>query len=195
MQVAITSTLIISLGLVIALYNLRLLIRSQTMQSASQFLDFLESCKSDRHIIYNEFVFDPNHPEELPQEHREAAERVIDSLNRIAMFIENKLLKPEFVFSLCHTVVIRCWFKLEPYAAYKEQQIGGRYARRVKRLDVRAKSFHDIRPHQRITSIKIQTPQSEKNTPIVIYKTNKLTGVSGFFQRLFWRIQYVFKIY
>jgi len=97
------------------------------------------------------------------------------------------------IFHTCHSVFIRCWYKLKPYAKYQEQMIGSRYARRVALLDKRAKLYHDIYPQHRITKIKFY--QSSQDKSIVIYETKFKKGWMGFLQRISRFFRRIFQIY
>lgn len=184
------STGVILLGVPIAIYNLRVISRTHHLQSLSKFMDDLSSTEVERLYLYRDFDRKSDY-DSLDKESGAKVKKVINSLNRIAMLIENKLLSPESVLSISHTVIIRCFYMLEPYILYQEEKIGGRYARRIRRLDERAKKFHDIRPHQRINKIKIQNT----NGSHVIYETDIRSGVKGIVQRLMWKIKYLLHVY
>lgn len=187
--ILILQAIVIVFGIPIALYNIRAIARGNRMQSTSHFLDYLEATRDERRHLYQNCNF--SNPKETSEEDEICAKSIIDSFNRIAVLIENDMLDPELVFSTCHTVVIRCWYRLEPYARYQETLIGGRYARRVERLFERAKKFHDIRPHQRIHPIRI----SFGDQSIIVYETFLKTGIRGFLQRITWSIRYFMRIY
>jgi len=184
------STGVVLLGVPIAIYNLRIITRTHHLQSLTKFMDDLSSTEKERLYLHREFDRNGDHSK-LDRESENKIKQVINSLNRIGMLIENKVLSPESVLSISHTVIIRCFYMLEPYINYKESEIGGRYGRRIRRLDERAKRFHDIRPHQRITKIKVQN----KDGSYVIYETKIKSGCSGIMQRVVWRIKYILHIY
>lgn len=184
------STGVVLLGVPIAIYNLRIITRTHHLQSLTKFMDDLSSTEKERLFLHRDFDRNGAHSS-LDYDTEDKIKKVINSLNRIGMLIENKVLSPESVLSISHTVIIRCFYMLEPYIDYKEGQIGGRYGRRIKRLDERAKQFHDIRPHQRINKIKVQNSAGS----YVIYETKVKSGVMGILLRVIWRIKYILHIY
>lgn len=181
---------IILIGVPIALYNLQVIRRTHHLQSVTQFMSYLSSTTKDREFIYRKFSFTEGLM--LSEEAKKCAENVINSLNQIGLLIENKLLSPELVLSICHTVIVRCWYKLEAYVKYQERLIGGRYGRRVERLANRAKAFHDIRSHQRCHQLFITDGTGQSK---LIYKTSIKGGFSGCWQQIVWFIKRMFHAY
>jgi hypothetical protein len=180
------TALVLFVGGFVAILNLKTIIRNQQMAALQRFSDELAETEEDRKFIYRTFQRKEDYSD-LNDESRNKAERVINFLNKVEWLIENRILPPRNILSLCHTVIIRCWYQLEPFAKYQEQRIGGRYGRRIARLDSRAKQFHDIRPHQRINAIRLD--QGSKGS-IVIYETDRLNHFRGVIQRIRWWIKY-----
>lgn len=185
------STLILGVGVPIAISTLRLITKQQYFSSISRFNDELAATECQRRFIYQEFQKkrDYSNIDPLFEQH---ARDVINFLNRVALLVDERLLPSRLVFSLTHTMIIRCWYQLEGYAAYQQEKLGGRYARRVKRLDERAKTFHDSRPHQRIHEIRLW---DKDGTSVVVYKTKRKRGIAGVIQRGAWWTRYIFAWY
>lgn len=185
------SALIVGVGVPIAISTLRLITKQQYLASISRFNDELAATESQRRYLFQVFQkdWDYSNIEPLSEQH---ARDVINLLNRVALLVDEKLLPPRLVLSLTHTMIIRCWYQLEGYATYQEQKIGGRYARRVKRLDERAKAFHDVRPHQRIHDVRLW---GKNGASIVVYKTQRRRGIGGVIQRGVWRARYMLAWY
>ncbi|MCU7933943.1 MAG: hypothetical protein KZQ99_03565 [Candidatus Thiodiazotropha sp. (ex Dulcina madagascariensis)] len=185
------STLVIVIGMPIALINLKLIARTLQFQSVSRFMDELGEASDERRFVYREFDRDCDFTK-LDSETIKKIEKVINSLNRIYLFIDNKTLPPEQVLSISHTVIIRCWYKLENYIKYKEKALGARYARRIEKFYYRACRFHDIRPHQRINAIKLEYADGSS---IEIYRTRIYDGSLGLVQEVVWGFQRLLHIY
>ena len=113
-------------------------------------------------------------------------------MNRIGLLIDSKVLNPELVFSICHTVIIRCWFKLEPYITFHEEMLGARYGRRIKKLAKRAQRFHDVRPFQRKKAIKLYDASGRQ---FIVYQTKQPRGIIGIITRIKWFLIYHLHLY
>jgi hypothetical protein len=185
------STLILGVGVPIAISTLRLITKQQYFASISRFNDELATTEHQRRFIFQEFQKKGDYPNIDPIFEQQARD-VINFLNRVALLVDERLLPPRLVLSLTHTMIIRCWYQLEGYAAYQQEKLGGRYARRVKRLDERAKTFHDARPHQRIHEIRLW---GKDGASIVVYKTKIKRGFAGVIQRGVWWARYILAWY
>ncbi len=186
------TTIIIFLGTIIAIRNLRVIRKTQSLESVLAFLNDSANVSEDRRFLLREFNFMLNKPK-LSEENEKRVKNVINSFNRIGLLIENRLLPSKFVLSIHHSQIIRCWYKLEDYISYNENLIGGRYGRRIARLVTKAKRYHDSNKKHRVTQIKIYSIKGKE--PFLIYETNIRTGLHGLFQKLVWMLRRVFKIY
>lgn len=162
--------MIILVGAIVALRNLKVISKAHKINAIDKFTEDLSRVENDRQYLYQEFQFDEK--QTVLKDKDQRVNNIINSLNRISLLIDNKLLSAEVVFALCHTMIIRCEFKLRQYIEFQESQIGGRYGRRVLRLARKAKLYHDSHPHQRANVIKLYTGKES----IVIYKTEMQTG-------------------
>lgn len=185
------STLILGIGVPIAIFTLRLITKQQYFASLSRFNDELAATEGQRRFLFQEFQKSRDYSKIDPLFEQRARD-VINLLNRVALLVDERLLPPRVVLSLTHTMIIRCWYQLEGYAAYQQQKLGGRYALRVKRLDERAKIFHDARPHQRIHEIRLC---GKDGTSVVVYKTKRKCGIAGVIQRGLWWTRYILAWY
>ena len=187
---ATITTIVVCTGIPLALLNLRKISHTHHLQALNSFYSDLASSEEERRYLFREF--DRTKPiDKLVREDEKTIEIVINTLNRIGLLVEQKILAPELVFSICHTVIIRCWHQLEPYVTARELRDGARYARRVRRLDERAKKFHDSRPHQRVTEIRINNGK----TQVLVYKTAKIQNHLCSFEWLERSIRYYLRIY
>jgi hypothetical protein len=184
------STLVLIVGLPIALVNLRIIAKQQRLLSIRDFLEDWLSVSEDRQFVIQEFVFSRKVQIEPDIERR--AKKVIDCLNRVNLLLDNRLLPSKLVFGVCHTQIIRCGYKLEDYIKYHEERIGGRYGRQVIKLIQRAKRFHDANFKHRITQIKID---SSSKKSIVVYKTKIERGWRGIKQKVGWMVRRVTGLY
>lgn len=185
------SAFVIVCGSGLAYINLRVVVKTHRLESVQEFLkDYEEASEGRRFVIYD---FDFSADQELSPEIERRVQNVINSFNRIGLLLEDGLLSPQLVFGICHTQLIRCWYRLEPYIRYHEGRIGGRYGRRIERLSVRAKKFHDARPQHRVTVIKIDPGVGKE--PFIIYQTHIHKGVAAVKQRALWWIQRLLDLY
>ncbi len=186
----LVSTSVVVVGVPIALLNLRKISKTHHLQALTKFHEDLASCEAERYFLFAEYDRS-SLLEEIDRDTEIKLEAVINMLNRIGLLVEQKILSAELVFSICHTVIIRSWFQLELYANSRELRDGSRYGRRIKRLDKRAKRFHDIRPHQRKTEIYLVNPSGRT----LIYSTTCPKSILGWPKRFYWKIRYLLKIY
>ena len=186
------NTLAIIVSTIIAVINLRALIKTQYLESVQELFKYLADTAEDREFVIKEFSFSPEEPKLQPDIKRKV-ENVINSLNRIGLLLESKLLPPKYVFGICHGQIIRCWYKLKDYAQYKESRIGERYGRRLARLATRAKMYHDINPQHRVTKIKIDPGPGQE--PFIVYETTIKKGFGGIKQKICWNIRRLFRLY
>ena len=184
-------TAIVLIGVPIAVINLKLIRRTFQLEAVSRFMDELTETSDERRYVYTKFKREADFSR-LDLESVNKVERVINTLNKIGLLIENDMLSPELVLSISHTVIIRCWYKIELYIKYREGVLGGRYGKRIERLYARACRFHDIRPHQRINPIKIDCESGEN---IIIYRTTVFDGTRGLLQDTSWGIRRLFRLY
>lgn len=187
------NTLIVAIGIIIALKELRVISKTQQIEALREFLRDLNDTEEDRKFLYEEFEFSMGSPKPLQPEEERRVQNIINCFNRIGLLIENGLLSPRLVFSICHTEIIRCVFKLKEYMEYRESRIGSRYGRRLLRLDRRAKIYHDINPQHRKTKIMIDPGPGK--TPYVIYETKLEKGLKGVKQKIIWAIRRYFHVY
>jgi hypothetical protein len=185
------NALVLVVGVPIALSNLKLITKQQYLASITRFHDELASTEPQRRFLFRDFPKQRDYSDIAPEAEKPARD-IINLLNRVALLIDEQMLPPRIVFSLTHTMIIRCWYQLERYVAFEEHRLGGRYARRVRRLQQRAKKFHDSRPHQRIHTIKLFGKEGRSK---VIYRTQRKKGISGVIQRIEWWSRYGFGWY
>jgi len=187
------STLIIIIGAIVAIINLRVIAKTQILDSVREFLEELKDTAEDRGFLFNKFNFSSQKPEEIPPETEKRIQNVVNSLNRIGFLLENRLLSSRLVFSICHPMIIKCCHKLKEYVRYRESRVGGRYGRRLDRLDIRAKTFHDANPQHRTSAIKFYPGPGKE--PIIIYQTTIKKGLDGLKQKINWNIRRLFSVY
>jgi hypothetical protein len=187
------NTLIVAIGIVIALRELRVISKTQQIEALREFLRDLNDTEEDRKFLYEEFEFSLESPEPLQPEEERRIQKVINCFNRIGLLVENGLLPSRLVFSICHTEIIRSVFKLKEYMKYRESRIGSRYGRRLLRLDKRAKIYHDVNPYHRKTKVMIDPGPGK--TPYVIYETKQEKGLKKVKQEIIWAIRRCFRIY
>jgi len=181
---------VVLVGTVLALRNLQVIKQTHELEAFNMFVEDLQLSRSDREFVYK-YRF-PNNIENIPTEDLQRIENVVNFLNRIGLLIEQGILPPKFVFGMTHTVIIRLVFKLRPFLVFQEQRIGGRYGRRLLRIEKRAKMYHDVRPQHRRTVIKLYEGQGRS---IVVYETEFKSGWAGVFQKINWLVRDLFNIY
>lgn len=158
--------LIILAGVIIALKNLSVIAKTRKLGVINSFLEELQSSEDSRRYIFQKFQFETIG--KLSKKDIEEAEKVVNSLNRICLLLDSKLVNGKVVFGLCHTVIIRCEYKLKGFISENEKMIGGRYGRRTIGLTNRAKKYHDSYKKHRCMPINMYTGEGNS---IQIYNT------------------------
>lgn len=179
------NALAVVVGIIFAVYNLRYIRRQLYFEAFSTFVSDSEQNAPHRTVVYNDFPVVEDYSKVDPQLVKSAI-CVINFLNTTATLIERDMLPRHIVLGLMHTVIIRSWFKLERYVDYVENKTEGRYARKVRQLDVLAKAFHDSRPHQRINNVCLFSC----GTSTTIHSTKRHVGLRGIAQRVAWEVQF-----
>lgn len=177
---------------ILALPQLIVVRRNAQLESTLTFLKLMKEGSEDREFVYKELPVDIQALQQLSDQNRRRVEKVIVSLNDVGLLFEEVTIPKRLFFGVYHTMIIRLWYKLQHYAKYHETRIGGRYARRLERLDRRAKLYHDINPKHRETVIRLDTGKGE---PVKVYETHKEQGLKGFVQEVIWFFRRCFGIY
>ena len=164
--ISFSSLVVVVIGIVIALKNLKIIAKSQKLEVLDSFINELKGNEGSRKFLFQSFKFESI--DKLDETSTAEIEKVINSLNRICLLLDNKLIDANVIFGLCHTMIIRCEYQLRPYIQEKEKKIGGKYGRRINKLTVRAKKFHDSYKYHRTNPIKIDIHGSKSKE---IYKT------------------------
>lgn len=185
------SLLIVGIGMVIGIRNLIIIRKTHQLEAFNIFIEELESTREDRKLLY--LLSIPHSLDEINPDDLQRLEKVTNSLNRIGLLIEEGILPRAFVFGITHTMIIRCYYKLEPFLRMQEAKIGGRYGRRIARIDRRAKLYHDIRPQQRRTKIMLHNPADSSSR--LVYESEIKSGVGGLLQQLSWFVRDIFSIF
>lgn len=120
--------------------------------------------------------------EDLGPEVRARARLAVNTLNDLGQMLEERMIDGHVFFGLTHSQVIRLAYVLKPFCLWEEERIGGRFGRRLDRLDVRAKRYHDSSPLQRPTVLYIQ----DAGGRVEVYRTDARNGLSGVVHRLGW---------
>lgn len=163
--------------------QLRAIRESRVLESTVAFLNLMAATREDREYVYRHMPKAEADLSSLDDESRKHVERVITNLNDVAVLLENRAIPGATFLGMYHTLVIRCWYKLAPYAAIHEARLGGRYAHRVERLAIRAMRYHDAHRAHRGTSIAIS---DGSNPPQEVYRTITRGGIAGLFDLLLW---------
>ncbi len=187
--ISLSSFITILIGVVIALKNLKIIAKSQKLDVLDNFINELKTSEDARKFLYQ--IFKSARLNKLNEKSISEIEKVINSLNRICLLLDNELIDAEIIFGLCHTMIIRCEFQLREYIKQKEKSIGGRYGRRITKLAERAKKFHDSYKKHRLNPININIVG--KNS-IEVYKTfigntfeEKINNQLEWFWRRLWK--------
>lgn len=188
----IINALVIFIGSIIAVNNLRVIAKMQRLESIREFFKDLADTVEDRKFVIQKFNSSSKKLKLTPGTERKI-QNVVNFLNRVGLLLEKGLLSPQLVFGIFYTGIIRCCYKLESYRKYHESRIGGRYGRRIGRLAKRAERYHDSNPQYRVTKIKID-PGSGKE-PFIVYQTTIEKGLDGIKQKISWIIRRFFRIY
>lgn len=163
--ISLSSLIVVVFGIVIALKNLSIIAKSQKLEVLDSFINELKANENSRKFLFKKYKFETI--DKLDENSVNEIEKVINSLNRISLLLDNKLIDSNVIFGLCHTMIIRCEFLLRDYISAKENIIGGRYGMRIIKLTSRAKKFHDTYKYHRSRPININL---EKES-IKIYET------------------------
>lgn len=184
-------TLAVVIATFLAIPELKEMSRTGRLESTLAFIARIRSGRDAREFVYQSLPADVEGIACMTPEMRKEAEDAVNSLNEVGLLLEGKMIDRQLFLGLCHSMMIRCWYKLKPFAQYQEGRIGGRYARRIARLDRRAKLYHDIHPQHRTTSIRLATGGKS----IVIYQTVTRTGLASLGQKLVWFVRRKLKWY
>ena len=179
------SATFVSLGGVIAIRSLLIGTRSQRAQAVKSFLEDLGRTSEQRRFVFQEFPRQDDY-NGFPLENERKVREVINALTQIAFLIDGRLLPASLALSLCHSVVIRSWYKVELYTAYYERKTGGRYGSRIRLLASRAQRFHDAWPNQRLHPILLD---DGKGNSTKVYQTDVKWGLLGAIQRIEWLLR------
>lgn len=181
-------TLVVIIGPIIALVNFRVISNSHKLGAIIKFNEDLIQYEDDRRFLYQEFSINST----LEEKDEKKIRNVINSLNRISMMIDNKLISSNIVFALCHTMIIRCNFKLQDYIKYQQSLLGGRYGKRIIKMAQNAKRYHDCIPEHRRTIIYLY----DNKNRVYVYKTklSKNKGLRIFYYFKWWIVR-MFNIY
>jgi late competence protein required for DNA uptake (superfamily II DNA/RNA helicase) len=187
--ISLSSYITILIGIVIAVRNLKIIAKSQKLEVINNFINELKTNEEARKFLFQKFQF--TSLDKMNVKSINEIEKVINSLNRISLLLDNKLVEAEIIFGLCHTMIIRCEYQLKEFIKQKEIAIGGRYGRRITKLTERAKKFHDSKKYHRYNPINIY---SLNNNPVEVYKTilgntfeEKLNNHLEWFWRRLWK--------
>lgn len=188
--ISLSSLIIVTIGIFIAIKNIKIIAKTQKLEVINSFLDELRENESAREFLFKEYKFVTL--DKMDRKSICEVEKVINSLNRICLLLDNKLINAEIILGLCHTMIIRCEYKLRDYIKDKEKAIGGRYGRRIIRLTKKAKNFQDSYKNHRSNPVKIHKIGTN---PIIVYKTiignsfkEKLSNHLVWFWRRLWKI-------
>ena len=185
------SVLTVIIGTSLAIRNLQVIRQTHELEAFTMFTNELEATADERLFVY-QYHF-PDSLEKISSDDFRQIENVVNFLNRIGLLIEQRILPPKFVFGVTHTVILRSVFKLRKFMRLQEQRIGGRYGRRLLRINDRAKMYHDVRPQHRRTVVKLYT--GEKIGDTVVYETEFKNGWAGILQRASWSIRDLLNLY
>ncbi len=183
-------TFVIIISIYFALKSLKIMAKTHKLEAIDKFTNEIESFKEDRQFLYTKFNFDSK--KTYKDFELIKVKNVINSINRISMLIDNKIIAEETVFALCHTMIIRCEYKLKPYLEYQESKLGARYGRRIIRLSDKAKRYHTCHKHHRINSIKIFDNVKEDE----IFRTSYYDNfILKYYQKFSWLLRRKFNYY
>jgi len=165
--ITVATFIFVVVGAFIAIKELKIIAKSHKLGVLDTFINELKENELSRKYLFQSFNFESI--EKMNEESKTEVEKVINSLNRICLLLDNKLIEPNVVFGLVHTMIIRCEYKLRDYIIDKENRQGGKYGRRINKLANRAKKFHDSYNYHRNSPIYININGKES---IEIYSTN-----------------------
>lgn len=185
------STLAVVIAVILAVPQLVHISRAGRLQSSLAFIQKIRDGRAARAIAFSMFPGEGTMTDSQFEEVREQMEEAINALNEIGALLEQKTVDKRAFFGYCHSMVIRTWYVVRPFAEYRERCLGGRYGRRVAQLDRRARLFHDVMPQHRATSLRI----SWRSKQMTVYRTTVKPGGAGVLQRVGWGIRRVLKLY
>ena len=191
--ISIITGVIVLTGALIAVRNLRIIANANRLSAYEAFTKRWSDIHAERLWILEEFDFDPDFPPTLDSEIGQKLRKVINGLNEIGLLIDQRILPPRYVLSLCYSDFVRLYYHLQGYLEYRENELGVRYGRRLERMAQRARNYHDARPHNRVHPIRVRVRGSSKYT--TIYKTYKKSGIFSIWQRLSWASRRIFGFY
>lgn len=172
----------------IGLRSLRVMSQTRELESVTRFLEYLDETTDNRRAIMHDIDLSGGCTT-FTKEQEQILQSVVNLLNRIGFMMDARLLSPKLLFGMCHTMIIRCCYILEPYVKYHEEKIGGRYGRRLEKLARQAQFYHDAKPDHRVTKIKI-SPSNK-----VVYETRVPVGFPGLMRRVSWLYARTFNKY
>jgi hypothetical protein len=197
----VISTTAVAIGVALIIPQLRTIKRTYRLEAILRFLESMKEWRELRKFIYTKFPevdrsINLNELEKfysrLSEEYHEKAQLAIGHLNDLGLLLEKKIVPKREFFGIYHTTIIRLCHLLIPYARFHEIRIGGRYGRRLERLERRAKLYHDIYPRHRKTIIKLYRGEQESKK---IYSTVFYPGLKGVSQRLILLMRRIFQLY
>jgi hypothetical protein len=187
---SLLNTIAVFVSVLIAIPQLREIGRSGKLQSTIIFLAKIgESEKARAYVL--RLPSTERGLKSLSKEGEAKVRQAISALNEVGLLLENNIIDRKMFFGIYHADIIRLWYKIKPFAELEERRRGGHYARRLLRLDKRAKLYHDINPYHRKTVIRYKTGKRS----YIIYETDVKKGLKGLVQRFAWFIRRVFRSY
>ena len=160
----IITTITIIIGTVIGIKNLRIIANSYRFEIFKEISKKFDELKDDRKILFNKFN-KPIEYNEIDEETKNKIEKIIHLLNQVVLILKNKLIEPEFIFRMYHSIIIKYFYLIKDYIKIDSDKIGVKYYIDLENLDKKAKIYHDSSYKWRKSEIKIG------ESGIVIYKT------------------------
>lgn len=146
-----TSTLVVILGTMLAIWNLRIIARASQLAAFDAFERRWEEMKDVRHRVFDTFVFDPTNPPDLNSPTGQEVREVINNINVVGSMVERRMLPARLVLGLCYPDFIRYHYILADYLEHRSAELGLPYGARVERMAARAKRYHELRHfHSRV---------------------------------------------
>jgi hypothetical protein len=187
---AIASFLIVIIGTFAAVRQLTALARQSNFAGAVEFQKLTRDNETRVVKLLQSFpvVVDADEIDNLAPDVVSQAKLVINSLNDNGQLLEAGLITKRLYFGLYHTQIVRLVFLLRPLMEWEEKRSGGRYGRRLLRLDKRARRYHDMRAIHRSTVISLTRDDRQYH----IHQSTIETGWQGRRQRLVWFLRWTF---
>jgi hypothetical protein len=151
--ITIATFILVTVGIIVAIKDLKIIAKSHTLEVLDKFTNELKEHESARKYLFQSFKFESI--DKVNEKSKTEVEKVINSLNRISVLLDNKLIASNIVFALCHTQIIRCEYLLKDYIEAKQTKMGGRYGQRIRKLANRAKKFQDSYKYHRNNPISL----------------------------------------